>query len=146
MALSDWYDKITYRLVKWWVGQGSPEAQFHLGYLYHTGRGVAQDHAEAAKWYRKAADQGLAGAQSNLGVMYGLGQGVPRDDVLSLMWWTLAASRFLLSETQKRDEAVKARDLVASRMTPEQVAQARKLALEWKPTGRAGGKAVRAAP
>jgi TPR repeat protein len=31
---------------------------------------VAQDDAEAVKWYRKAAEQGHAEAQVNPGVMY----------------------------------------------------------------------------
>lgn len=64
MTFNDWYSKTTYRLVKLWAGQGTPDAQFHLGYLYHMGRGVAQDNAEAARWYRKAADQGFADAQN----------------------------------------------------------------------------------
>jgi len=37
-------------------------------------RGVPQDDAEAAKWYRKAADQGHANAQFNLGLYYDLGR------------------------------------------------------------------------
>ena len=58
---------------------GDAEAQFRLGGLYDTGRGVPQDDAEAMKWYRLAADQGHAMAQHNLGGMYHLGQGVPQD-------------------------------------------------------------------
>lgn len=133
MYLIDWYNKTAFRLVKVWAEQKAPDAQFNLGYLYHIGRGVAQDHAEAAKWYRKAADQGFPSAQFNLGVMYGSGQGVPQDDVLAHMWSTLAALRFLLSESEKRDEAVKARELIASRMSAYQIAEAQRLAREWKP-------------
>jgi len=33
------------------------EAQFDRGVMDDTGRGVAQDRAAAARWYRKAADQ-----------------------------------------------------------------------------------------
>jgi len=33
-------------------------AQYNLGVMYSQGSGVAQDHAEAVKWYRKAAAQG----------------------------------------------------------------------------------------
>jgi hypothetical protein len=40
---------------------------------------VRQDHAEAVKWYRLAADQGHATAQSNLGVKYENGEGVRQD-------------------------------------------------------------------
>jgi hypothetical protein len=47
--------------------------------LYDQGHGVPQDYAQAAIWYRKAAEQGLALAQSNLGVLYEEGRGVPKD-------------------------------------------------------------------
>jgi len=38
--------------------QGNANAQFFLGYMYKDGKGVPQNHAEAAKWFRKAAEQG----------------------------------------------------------------------------------------
>ena len=38
--------------------QGDVDAQFNLGWCYYMGEGVPQDKAEAAKWYRKAAEQG----------------------------------------------------------------------------------------
>ena len=38
-----------------------------------------QDHQEAAKWLRKAAEQGVAVAQNLLGSMYRSGEGVPQD-------------------------------------------------------------------
>ncbi len=38
--------------------QGYAGAQFYLGVMYATGRGLPQDYAEAVKWYRKAAEQG----------------------------------------------------------------------------------------
>ncbi len=42
-------------------------AQVNLGVMYTLGFGVPQDYAEAMKWYRLAAEQGLAGGQYNLG-------------------------------------------------------------------------------
>lgn len=59
---------------------GDAVAQSGLGILYAEGRGVPQDHAEAAKWNRLAAEQGYALAQYNLGVSYDTGEGVPQDD------------------------------------------------------------------
>jgi TPR repeat protein len=47
--------------------QGDAEAQYNLGNAYHYGRGVAQDYAEAVKWWRKATEQGSATAQYSLG-------------------------------------------------------------------------------
>jgi hypothetical protein len=43
---------------------GDAEAQFGLGVVYGSGSGgVDEDDVEAARWYRRAADQGLAVAQ-----------------------------------------------------------------------------------
>lgn len=47
--------------------------------MYANGAGVAQNDADAVKWYRKAADQGLAQAQSKLAAAYMAGKGVPQD-------------------------------------------------------------------
>ena len=41
---------------------------------------VPEKDAEAAAWYRRAADQGHALAQFNLANMYASGQGVTLDD------------------------------------------------------------------
>jgi TPR repeat protein len=38
--------------------QGIMYYQYNLGLKYQCGRGVPRDDAEAAKWYRKAAEQG----------------------------------------------------------------------------------------
>jgi hypothetical protein len=49
------------------------------------------------------------------------------------MWLNLAASRFPAGKAKLRDKTVKVRDFVASNMTPEQIAEAQRLAREWKP-------------
>jgi TPR repeat protein len=64
--------------------------------------------------------------------MYDKGQGVPQDYVQAHMLFNLAASRFSASEAEDRNKAVKNRDSVASKMTPAQIAEAQKLAREWK--------------
>ncbi|HIF93894.1 MAG TPA: sel1 repeat family protein [Myxococcales bacterium] len=43
--------------------QGDADAQNNLGVMYANGYGVAENYAEAVKWYRKAAEQGDASAQ-----------------------------------------------------------------------------------
>ena len=53
---------------------------------------VPQDDAEAVRWFRLAAEQGVASAQFNLGVAYAKGEGVPQDYVSAHMWLNLAAS------------------------------------------------------
>ncbi len=39
--------------------QGDADAQFNLGLMYARGQGVPQDHAQAMKLYRMAAEQGV---------------------------------------------------------------------------------------
>jgi uncharacterized protein len=70
-------------------------AQLSLGGMYYNGQGVRQDYTEAAKWTRKAAEQGYTPAQADLGVLYWNGQGVQQDVVLAYMWlsWRPYASR-----------------------------------------------------
>ncbi len=115
--------------------QGDASAQGNLGLMYGKGQGVAQDYGEALKWYRRAAEQGIAAAQNNLGVMYKYGEGVVQDYVQAYMWFSLAASR--MPPGDYRDEIVMSRDKVEKRMTPAQVAEAQKLAREWRPKAQA---------
>ncbi len=111
--------------------QGDAEAKYNLGIMYSIGQGVPQDYARAVGSWRKAAEQGYADAQYNLGFMYSMGRGVPQDYVQAHMWFKLAASR--LPPGEKRDIAVKNRDIIAKRLTPAQISEAQKLAREWRP-------------
>jgi uncharacterized protein len=118
---------------------------------------------EAAKWFRKAADQGLAVAQSELGVSYRSGRGVTQDDAEAAKWFRKAADQgddkgqynlgllyasgqgvpqdyvlahmwFNLSAAQGNQLATYSRDFMAEHhMTPAQIAEAQKLAREWTP-------------
>jgi len=104
--------------------EGVAEAQFVLGLMYYTGRGVAHDYREAVRWYTKAAKQGIASAQYNLGVVYGNGHGVAQDYKCAYMWWDILAS-------SGEAEAVKNRDILAKEMTPSQIGKAQDMAREW---------------
>ena len=42
------------------------DAQFNLGVMYDTGEGVPQDDAEAVRWFRLAAEQGVEFASKYL--------------------------------------------------------------------------------
>ena len=63
--------------------------------MYASGEGVPEDDAEAARWYRLAADQGHADAQNNLGLKYASGEGVVEDDAEAVRWYRLAADQGL---------------------------------------------------
>ena len=126
------------------ANQGFARAQSALGFLYNFGRGVPQDYAQAATWYRKAAEQGDAYGQASLGLMYELGDGLPQNYVLAHMWFSLAAAHShadfadygnmadIMYEATKSNADM--RDELAKQMTPEQIAEAQRLAREWKPT------------
>jgi Sel1 repeat len=85
-----------------------------------------RDYATALRLIRPLAEQGNPNAQYSLGVFYDNGLGVPQDRVRAHMWLNLAAM-------QGRDGAAPFRDLIARLMTPAQIAEAQKLAREWKP-------------
>ncbi len=109
---------------------GYPSAQFQLGFLYRRGDGVRQDYVEAAKWLQLAANQGHVWAQSNLAYIYRDGEGVPQDYVKAHMWFNLASAG---APATSRSDYVEYRDELARRMTSAQIAEAQKLAREWKP-------------
>jgi len=117
-----------------WIGlaadQGLPQAQTRLGNMYRDGEGVPKDDAEAVRWFRLAAEQRYAGGQCNLGVMYFGGLSVQKDNVVALMWLSLAVA----ASDENRDTYVKVFDSLAEEMTAEQIAEAQRLAREWKPT------------
>ncbi len=117
------------RIYRQLADQGYANAQCGLGLMYGFGKGVKQDYAAALKWYHKAADQGYADAQLNIGLLYTRGKGVTKDIVQAHMWYTLAAVR--------GDRSAGAlRDALATKMTSAQIAEAQKLAREWKPKGK----------
>ncbi len=127
--------------VRWYrraAEQGHASAQFNLGVMYANGEGVPQDYTEAVQWYRRAAEQGHASAQSNLGLMYEFGRGVTLGPVRAHKWFNLAAARFPASDKDRREIAVSGRDRVAKRLTAAQLAEAQRLAREWRPTPWAG--------
>ncbi len=129
-----------------------------LGIMYEKGWGVTQDSAKAVKWFRKAAEQGVALAQYTLGLAYEKGQGVDMDDGWAVRWYRKAAEQgyaqaqytlgnrhsaiqdyvqalmwFNLAAAKGEENARKRRDNVAKKMTPAQIAEAQRLAREWRP-------------
>lgn len=108
--------------------QGNAEAQFNLGSLYYQGLGVAQNYKEAVQWIYKAAEQGHVSAQTTLGSLYAEGvHGVIEKDYPPALMW------FLFAAAQGDMEALELRNSLANRMTPTEIAQAQRLAREFKP-------------
>jgi len=48
---------------------------------------VPKDYSEAAKWFRKSAEQGFAKAQFSLGMCYENGLGVSKDISEAIKWY-----------------------------------------------------------
>jgi TPR repeat protein len=122
--------------LKWFrraADQDDAGAELALGVMYSEGQGVPQDRAEAASWFRRAADQGDARAQYNLGLSYADGEAGEQDNVSAHVWFNLAAAHFPASDPDSRSAAVTRRDLVARKMTANQIAEAEKRAAEWRP-------------
>src|SRR5207237_606106 len=135
--------------------------QSNLALMYQEGEGVPKDAAQAAFWYRKAAEQGYATAQASLGGMYQEGKGVPKDAGKAAFWYRKAAEQgdpfgqvllgFMYSDgegvpkdvvmaylwhnlaaAQGNRSAKNAREAVEKLMTREQIAEAQRLTREWK--------------
>ena len=109
--------------------QGHAEAQVNLGTLYLNGDAPPQSAQMALFWFGRAAEQGNVTAFANLGAMYAQGKGVPQDFIQAYMWFVLAA-------TNGDDSSAERRDLLATKMTSAQIAEAQERAQAWKPTSK----------
>ena len=80
----DWYRKS--------ADQGFSGAQFNLGVIYDTGKGVPKDKAEAARFYLLAAEQGVKEAMCNLGCILLKGaSGIEKNEVEAVRWFKNAS-------------------------------------------------------
>jgi TPR repeat protein len=131
---------------------GDAESQYGLGMMYGNGFGVAMDDALALKWYGLASEQGHSGALCNLAVMHQNGWGVPLNEPEAIRLYALAAEQgvaegmlalgrhyamdfsdafdpveaykwFSLATLHNDIDAVSKRDIIADRLTPEQVTE-----------------------
>ena len=134
--------------MKWFLkaaDQGDAGAQFELGVIYFTGNYglkvdntenlgsldgtnwvTPNDYVDAAKWFRKAADQGDAYAQSDLGQMYEKGLGVGQDLAEAYFWYGLAKKQSPIP-----DEVIMK---IEEQLTAKQRATVERRIREWKPT------------
>ena len=102
---------------------GDAGAQNSLGDFYY-GIGTLQGYAQAAVWYRKAAEQGYAKAEYSLGGSYCWREGVPLDYVEAYFWLDLAVEG-------KVDDVNHLRNYAASHLTPAELSQVQERARKW---------------
>jgi uncharacterized protein len=110
--------------------RGDAHAQAILGFMYANGRGVPQSYDVAVDWYGQAAAQGDATGQYLLGLMYDKGFGVIPNVILAYKWLNLAAAH---APRPVRDNIVRLRDAVASKMTRAQLESGQQLAVDFVP-------------
>jgi hypothetical protein len=67
------------------------DAQHALGVLYLRGRGVERDSVEAARWLRKAADNGNTAGEVEYAILLFNGDGVTADEALAARYFRRAA-------------------------------------------------------
>lgn len=70
---------------------GDVEAAFLMGTAYDEGLGAPVDHAEALRWYSRAAARGHVLAVHNIGNMFRDGRGADEDLEAAARWWLRAA-------------------------------------------------------
>ena len=135
------------KLYRQLADQGVAVAQNNLGFMYENGNGVPMDFAEAASWYGRSAAQGDNHAQWRLCQMYSEGKGVPRDYIRAYKWCDIAAVlqpqtyrcpgksiiRCQMDASMGMGFAKDRRDDIAAEITPSQLAEAQRMAREWKP-------------
>ncbi|MBM3379873.1 MAG: sel1 repeat family protein [Betaproteobacteria bacterium] len=72
--------------------KGDSNAQFNLGAMYASGRGVRSDPTEAVRLYRLAAAKNHLGAMNNLAYMLKTGSGTAKDEREALKWYEQIAA------------------------------------------------------
>ena len=110
--------------------RGDAHAQAILGFMYANGRGVPQSYDVAVDWYVQSAEQGDPTGQYLLGLMYDKGFGVTTNIILAHKWLNLAAAH---APRPNRENVLRLRDAVASKMTRAQLDLAQQLAVDFVP-------------
>jgi uncharacterized protein len=103
-----------------------------LGVMNEYGQGMPQNYGRAFEYYRAAARAGFFAGQYRLGTMYVAGIATMQDYVQAHKWFNLAAASRWNTDQAFRNRIVLARDELARKMTPSQVAEAQQLAKDWK--------------
>jgi len=110
--------------------RGDARAQAILGFMYANGRGVPQSYDVAVDWYLQSAEQGDSTGQYLLGLMYDKGFGVTPNVILAHKWLNLAAAH---APWPNRENVLRLRDAIASKMTRAQLDLAQQLAVGFVP-------------
>ena len=95
-------------------------AQYYVAMMYLRGNGVEQSYEEAAKWFRKSAEQRVKQAQYRLAELYMKGRGVPKDYEYAYAWYRVGAEH-------KHKKSIDALAAASANLSPEELEEAEKL-------------------
>jgi len=138
---------------------GNATAQLWLANMYRRGYGVKRNYAEAARWYRAAAEQGEPSAMYNYAVHLRDGVGVTADAAEASRWFQRGAEsghpesmlnlglRYFHGRGVDRDEvlgyawvykaagkanvqAIRRRNALEEEMSEDEIAAGRRLAID----------------
>ena len=104
------------------ASKGNGDAAFQVGFIYSNGLGVAKDYSESRNWFKLSVSLGKKEGGFDIGMQYKDGSSVPKDYVRAHMWLNIASI--------DTDYARPIRDNLEEKMTPQQIAEAQKLATE----------------
>ncbi len=106
------------------AGDGDPRAQFFIGFMYETGKGVPQDLKTALSYYSRASTAREIRAMYSMGYFHEHGIIVKRDPLTAHMWYNLATAAGHRS-------ARTARDVVAAGFSTSELDEAFEMAKRW---------------
>ncbi len=109
---------------------GDSEAQFYMGALYSSGVGRPRSDQEAFRWFSRAADQGHSHAMLVLAGLYAIGRGTSNDNLKAYKWAYIVSVGTRVEEF--RNGARQLMGVLETRMTPEQINQAKVDAGGWR--------------
>jgi Sel1 repeat len=121
---------------------GDDEAEFYLGALYSAGVGVPRSDQEAFRWFSRAANQGHSHAMLMIAGFYAIGRGVGKNNVEAYKWAYIVNGASRVDEF--RDTSSQLMNLVAKRMSPDEIDRAKSDAGKWRAVGT--GKPAPTAP
>ena len=132
------YDKAVLHLGRA-VARGDAVAANILGKMYEFGMGVKEDEALSARWYIAGAELGDPSSQFHASIACYKGAGVPRNRAQAAKWATLA----LRHGDWFRKRYGPTIEAIEAELTPEELAEGRRLAAEWKPVAAPGAASRR---
>lgn len=107
--------------------QGDPNDQLQLGMMYLQGMGGGPDMENGLKWLTRSARQGHADAQMRIGTVLSENDAAPKDRLVTAYKWLHLASM------QGTENATSMLAELATKMTTEQIADAKRRAAAWHP-------------